>query len=93
MLFDNDDVEGQNIFKFKSRHTKNDLHNAVQSAISNSPKVSESPLRSLSRKSLAKASAASPIGKLGATATPKHVRDIMKKSKLGSQFGSQEKTL
>ncbi|KAL3613100.1 Origin recognition complex subunit 2 [Castilleja foliolosa] len=44
-LFGNDDVEGQDIFKFKSRHTKLDLQNKVKAAISSSPSVAESPLK------------------------------------------------
>ncbi|XP_041970939.1 origin recognition complex subunit 2 [Aricia agestis] len=36
-LFGADDVDGQDIFKFKSRHTKHDLHNKVKEAIINSP--------------------------------------------------------
>ncbi|XP_013190320.2 origin recognition complex subunit 2 [Amyelois transitella] len=66
-LFSNDDVEGQDMFKFKSRHTKHDLHNKVKSAISNSPKV-DSPLKTPKR-NLLKVS----------EATPKIVKDIMKK--------------
>ncbi|XP_053603522.1 origin recognition complex subunit 2 [Plodia interpunctella] len=66
-LFSSDDVEGQDMFKFKSRHTKYDLQNMVKSAISNSPKL-ESPLRTAKR-NLMKVS----------EATPKHVKDIIKK--------------
>ncbi|XP_037978290.2 origin recognition complex subunit 2 isoform X1 [Plutella xylostella] len=74
-LFSNDDVEGQDMFKFKSRHTKHDLQNMVKLAISNSPKV-DTPLKT-PRKSLLKGTA-SPFGKI-CEATPKQVKDIMKK--------------
>uniref|UniRef100_A0A1E1W0T5 Origin recognition complex subunit 2 n=2 Tax=Pectinophora gossypiella TaxID=13191 RepID=A0A1E1W0T5_PECGO len=75
-LFSIDDVEGQDIFKFKSRHTKLDLQNKVKATIVSSPKVVESPLRT-PRKSLVKGSLASPFGK--GEATPKHVKEILKK--------------
>ncbi|XP_013138716.1 PREDICTED: origin recognition complex subunit 2 [Papilio polytes] len=63
-LFCSDDVDGQDIFKFKSRHTKNDLQNIVKSAV-NSPMMTPSK----SRTALLS----------GAEATPRHVTDIMKK--------------
>lgn len=66
-LFGNDDVDGQDIFKFKSRHTKNDLHNKVKAAVSNS---SSSPMKT-PRKNLL-----NPVNE----ATPRHVVNIMKKS-------------
>lgn len=65
-LFCSDDVDGQDIFKFKSRHTKNDLQNIVKSAV-NSPMMTPSK----SRTALLN----------GSEATPRHVTDIMKKSK------------
>lgn len=77
-LFTNDDVEGQDMFKFKSRHTKLDLHNKVKAAISNSPKLVASP--KTPRRSIHGGLLQSPMTKLG-EATPKHVKDIMKKSK------------
>lgn len=77
-LFSNDDVEGQDIFKFKSRHTKLDLQNKVKATISSSPKLVESPLKT-PRKSFLKG-INSPFSKL-TEATPKYVKDVMKKSK------------
>ncbi|KAJ0178844.1 hypothetical protein K1T71_005619 [Dendrolimus kikuchii] len=71
-LFSNDDVTGKDMFKFKSRHTKLDLHNKVSEAIMNSPK---SPLKSnfkgmqCPRFSLSKEN----------EATPKRVKDAIKK--------------
>ncbi|XP_050667598.1 origin recognition complex subunit 2 isoform X1 [Leptidea sinapis] len=68
-LFGGDDVEGQDMFKFKSRHTKLDLHNKVQEAVTNSP-VLNSPMKTprvvLQRLSKVEA-------------TPKQVFNIMKK--------------
>lgn len=76
-LFGEDDVEGQDMFKFQSRHTKHDLQNKVLSAISNSPKPTDSPMRT--PKKLHSATN-SPLFKV-AEATPRHVKEIMKKSK------------
>ncbi|XP_034829891.1 origin recognition complex subunit 2 [Maniola hyperantus] len=67
-LFDaNDDVEGQDIFKFKSRHTKNDLQNKVKEAISN---TTNTPKKTPKKSNL--------LHK-GTEATPKHVVNIMKR--------------
>ncbi|KAL0832706.1 hypothetical protein ABMA28_000889 [Loxostege sticticalis] len=76
-LFSNDDVEGQDIFKFKSRHTKHDLQNKVKAAISNSPKVMVSPLNTPRRK-IHGGLLHSPMTKVS-EATPKQVKDIMRK--------------
>ncbi|XP_075971594.1 origin recognition complex subunit 2 [Anticarsia gemmatalis] len=74
-LFGEDDVEGQDIFKFKSRHTKHDLQNKVLAAISNSPKPLDSPMKTPKKLS---AAANSPLFKVS-EATPKQVKDIIKK--------------
>ncbi|KAI5644403.1 origin recognition complex subunit 2 domain-containing protein [Phthorimaea operculella] len=76
-LFSNDDVEGQDMFKFKSRHTKLDLQNKVKAAISSSPHVAESPLKT-PRKSFHRGSFASPMTKAN-EATPRHVKDMLKR--------------
>lgn len=76
-LFSEDDVEGQDMFKFKSRHTKHDLQNKVLAAISNSPKPIDSPMKT--PKKLHSASN-SPLFKV-TEATPRQVKEIMKKSK------------
>ncbi|CAH0605857.1 unnamed protein product [Chrysodeixis includens] len=76
-LFCNDDVEGQDMFKFKSRHTKHDLQNKVRAAISNSPKPTDSPMKT-PRKLVHSALLNSPHVKV-TEATPKHVKDIIKK--------------
>lgn len=78
-LFSEDDVEGQDIFKFKSRHTKHDLQNKVKAAIINSPKPIDSPLKT-PRKLFNSASINSPLAKVS-EATPKQVKDIIRKSK------------
>ncbi|KPJ18910.1 Origin recognition complex subunit 2 [Papilio machaon] len=65
-LFCSDDVEGQDIFKFKSRHTKNDLQNIVKAAVGNSPLMTPSKSRASHLLSTSEA-------------TPRHVTDIMKK--------------
>lgn len=65
-LFGDDDVDGQDIFKFKSRHTKNDLHNKVKAAVNNS---SSSPIKTPRRNLLNTVN----------EATPRHVVNIMKK--------------
>ncbi|XP_026755534.2 origin recognition complex subunit 2 [Galleria mellonella] len=75
-LFSDDDVEGQDIFKFKSRHTKQDLHNKVKAAISNSPKV-DTPTKT-PKKNIVSRTLNSPFGKNN-EATPKHVKDLIKK--------------
>ncbi|CAK1546096.1 unnamed protein product [Leptosia nina] len=67
-LFGSDDVEGQDIFKFKSRHTKLDLHNKVKEAIGspvvlNSPKTPKRNIHLLSK----------------VEATPKQVNNLLKK--------------
>ncbi|XP_028178107.1 origin recognition complex subunit 2 [Ostrinia furnacalis] len=74
-LFSKDDVEGQDIFKFKSRHTKLDLQNKVKAAISNSPKVT--PL-STPRRKMNAGLLHSPLAKVS-DATPKQARDLMRK--------------
>lgn len=66
-------MEGQDIFQFKSRHTKLDLQNKVKAVISNSPKVTDSP-KTPRRTVLSQAL------KTQVEATPKHVKDIIKKS-------------
>ncbi|XP_026737065.1 origin recognition complex subunit 2 isoform X2 [Trichoplusia ni] len=76
-LFCDDDVEGQDMFKFKSRHTKHDLHNKVKAAISNSPKASDSPMKT-PRKLVHSALLNSPHVKVS-EGTPKQVKDIIKK--------------
>ncbi|XP_059052767.1 origin recognition complex subunit 2 [Achroia grisella] len=75
-LFSNDDVEGQDIFKFKSRHTKQDLQNKVKAAISNSPKVDSSA--KTPKKNVLTRALNSPLGK-NSDATPKQVKDLIKK--------------
>ncbi|XP_013164926.1 PREDICTED: origin recognition complex subunit 2 [Papilio xuthus] len=65
-LFCSDDVDGQDIFKFKSRHTKNDLQNIVKAAVSNSPLMTPSKSRTSRLLSTTEA-------------TPRHVTDIIKK--------------
>ncbi|XP_063824530.1 origin recognition complex subunit 2 [Ostrinia nubilalis] len=74
-LFSKDDVEGQDIFKFKSRHTKLDLQNKVKAAISNSPKVT--PL-STPRRKMNAGLLHSPLAK-ASDATPKQARDLIRK--------------
>ncbi|XP_061711160.1 origin recognition complex subunit 2 [Cydia pomonella] len=71
-LFSNDDVKGQDMFKFKSRHTKHDLQNKVKDLQNNSLKL-ESPLKT-PRKNLYVDSVKKVI-----EATPKVVKDIIKK--------------
>ncbi|XP_063377150.1 origin recognition complex subunit 2 [Cydia fagiglandana] len=71
-LFTNDDVEGQDMFKFKSRHTKHDLQNKVRDLQSNSPRL-ESPLKT-PQKNMHLDSV-----KKVTEATPKVVKDIIKK--------------
>ncbi|KAJ8727516.1 hypothetical protein PYW07_001635 [Mythimna separata] len=73
-LFSEDDVEGQDMFKFKSRHTKLDLQNKVKAAISNSPKPTDSPMKTPRKL----AAFNSPLTKVS-QATPKQVKDIIKK--------------
>uniref|UniRef100_S4NYE7 Origin recognition complex subunit 2 n=1 Tax=Pararge aegeria TaxID=116150 RepID=S4NYE7_9NEOP len=70
-LFGNDDVEGQDIFKFKSRHTKNDLHNKVKAAVTHTSINTNSPMKT-PRKNLN-------LLQKATEATPKHVVNIMKK--------------
>ncbi|XP_047528677.1 origin recognition complex subunit 2 [Vanessa atalanta] len=65
-LFGNDDVDGQDIFKFKSRHTKNDLYNKAKAVVSSSI---NSPMKTPRKKLLQKVN----------EATPRHVVNIMKK--------------
>lgn len=72
-LFSDDDVEGQDIFKFKGRHTKHDLQNAVRSAMMNSPKVVLTRLKTPKKV----INLHSPIRK--AAGTPRHVREVIKK--------------
>ncbi|XP_022825146.1 origin recognition complex subunit 2 isoform X1 [Spodoptera litura] len=68
-LFTEDDVEGQDMFKFKSRHTKQDLQNKVKTAIY-SPKPVDSPMKTPKKlQSLIKVS----------QETPKQVKEIMRK--------------
>lgn len=55
------------IFKFKSRHTKNDLQNKVKAAVITS---SNSPMKTPKKNLLRKVD----------EATPRHVVNIMKKS-------------
>lgn len=74
-LFDDNDVEGQHMFKFKSRHTKHDLQNKVLSAISNSPNPPDSPMNTPKRSNVA---AKNKLLKV-TEATPKYVKDIIKK--------------
>ncbi|KAJ2952308.1 hypothetical protein O0L34_g4592 [Tuta absoluta] len=76
-LFSSDDVEGQDMFKFKSRHTKLDLQKKVKAAITSSPHVAESPVKTL-RKSFHRGSFASPMNKANES-TPRHVKDMIKK--------------
>lgn len=64
------------MFKFKSRHTKHDLQNKVKAAISNSPKPADSPMKT-PRKLVHSAL----LNVKVTEATPKHVKDIIKKSK------------
>ncbi|CAK1598712.1 unnamed protein product [Parnassius mnemosyne] len=72
-LFYSDDVDGQDIFKFKSRHTKNDLQNIVKSAVSNSPIATNSPMKTPKKvKAFAHLQNTS-------EATPRQVTDIIKK--------------
>ncbi|KAJ8733351.1 hypothetical protein PYW08_001649 [Mythimna loreyi] len=73
-LFSEDDVEGQDMFKFKSRHTKLDLQNKVKAAISSSPKPTDSPMKT-PRKLAAFNSSLTKVSQ----ATPKQVKDIIKK--------------
>lgn len=61
-------MDGQDIFKFKSRHTKNDLQNKVKATVIN---LTNSPMRTPKKNLLLKYD----------EATPKHVVNIMKKSK------------
>ncbi|XP_072939429.1 origin recognition complex subunit 2 [Epargyreus clarus] len=70
-LFGQDDVGGQDIFKFKSRHTKHDLQNKVRSVVSNSPSLTVTPVKTPKKNpaSLHKIS----------EATPRHVAEVMKK--------------
>ncbi|KAG6444219.1 hypothetical protein O3G_MSEX003265 [Manduca sexta] len=75
-LFDSNDVEGQDIFKFKSRHTRQDLHNKVQDAISNSPKIMDSPLRT--PKKTPSRAFKSHLSKT-CEVTPRHVKEVIKK--------------
>lgn len=75
-LFSEDDVEGQDMFKFKSRHTKQDLQNKVKAVISNSPKPTNSPMKTPCKL----AAFNSPLTKVS-QATPKQVKDIIKKRK------------
>ncbi|XP_026321843.1 origin recognition complex subunit 2 isoform X2 [Hyposmocoma kahamanoa] len=89
-LFSNDDVEGQDIFKFKSRHTKLDLQNKVKATISSSPKVIESPMKT-PRKSILKG-INSPFMKLTEVTTPKHFKDVMKKRILKEIESDSEET-
>ncbi|XP_068631011.1 origin recognition complex subunit 2 [Battus philenor] len=72
LLF-SDDVEGQEIYKFKSRHTKSDLQNLVKTAVSCSPGSTNSPLKTPKKLNV--------ISQLQSSekATPKTVRDIIKK--------------
>ncbi|CAH0702865.1 unnamed protein product [Spodoptera exigua] len=68
-LFTEDDVEGQDMFKFKSRHTKQDLQNRVKTAIY-SPKTVDSPMKTPKKlQSFIKV----------AQETPKQVKEIMRK--------------
>ncbi|CAH2991666.1 unnamed protein product [Chilo suppressalis] len=64
------------MFKFKSRHTKHDLQNKVKSAISNSPKVSETPIKTPRKGQLALLQSSSTKV---CESTPKHVKDMMRK--------------
>lgn len=77
-LFSKEDVEGQDMFKFKSRHTKLDLQNKVRSVISNSPKVTDTP--KTPRKTALSQAIQNSIDKVS-EATPRHVKNIIKKSK------------
>ncbi|CAB3236977.1 unnamed protein product [Arctia plantaginis] len=74
-LFTEDDVEGQDMFKFKSRHTKHDLQNKVLAAISNSPKPIDSPMKTPRKLHSA---TNSPLFKV-TEATPRQVKEIIKK--------------
>ncbi|XP_038220292.1 origin recognition complex subunit 2 isoform X1 [Zerene cesonia] len=67
-LFGNDDVEGQDMYKFQSRYSRLGLQNKVKSAIGNSPSIS-SPLKT-PRKSIN-------LNKV--EATPKQVVSLFKK--------------
>ncbi|CAG9795201.1 unnamed protein product [Diatraea saccharalis] len=75
-LFSSDDVEGSDMFKFKSRHTKHDLQNKVKTAINNSPKVTGT--HTITPKKVQMGLHQSPLIKV-CEATPRHVKDIMKK--------------
>lgn len=75
-LFSEDDVEGQDMFKFKSRHTKQDLQNKVKAAISNSPRGVDSPMKT--PRKLLHSAVNSPFSSV-VQATPKQVKDIIKK--------------
>ncbi|XP_032512669.2 origin recognition complex subunit 2 [Danaus plexippus] len=70
-LFSNDDVEGQDIFRFKSRHTKHDLQNKVKAVVGN---VAPSPTKTPKKNTHL-------LQKInhGNTQTPKHVVDKIKK--------------
>ncbi|CAG4992464.1 unnamed protein product [Parnassius apollo] len=72
-LFCSDDVDGQDIFKFKSRHTKNDLQNIVKTVVSNSPIVTNTPM-----KTPKKVKAFAHLQNMS-EATPRQVTDIIKK--------------
>ncbi|KAI8424241.1 hypothetical protein MSG28_002812 [Choristoneura fumiferana] len=71
-LFSSDDVEGQDMFKFKSRHTKHDLQNKVKDLQSQSPKI-DSPMRTPRRRITSES-----VKKIS-EATPKNMKDIIKK--------------
>ncbi|KAM3967183.1 origin recognition complex subunit 2 [Aphomia sociella] len=75
-LISNDDVKGQDIFKFKSRHTKQDLQNKVKAAVSNSPKV-DSPAKT-PKKNILSRKFNSPFSKINES-TPKQVKELIKK--------------
>ncbi|XP_045765980.1 origin recognition complex subunit 2 [Maniola jurtina] len=66
-LFDANDVKGQDVFKFKSRHTKNDLQNKVKEAVgntTNTPKKTPKKLNLLQKET---------------EATPQHVVNIIRR--------------
>lgn len=66
-------MEGQDIFKFKLSHTKYDLQKKAQTAISISSKLTDSPLMTPRKLSF--------INSGNGEATPKHVKEVIKKRK------------
>lgn len=73
-------MEGQEMFKFKSRHTKHDLQNKVKEAITNSPS-NNTPVSTPKRNKLLLKDN---------TATPKQVVNILKNSKYDYLFREEE---